>query len=133
MNTRAPESLRLPLAKVSLLTTTWWFVCPVFAVVVLRLLAERACGDPYNLLPAVAANPRWAWPLAVVYVAGHVWMLAVYLITSDSAGTLVPGYEAVQAVWGWHMIKVVLMTALMLLEYSPVGVWRLIGAWIGCR
>ena len=74
-----------------MLAATWWFVWPAAAAVIGRLLVDRACGDAYNLLPALAADPRWAWPLALVYVAAHVWFLTAYLVTVAAAGTLVPG------------------------------------------
>jgi hypothetical protein len=121
-----------PTSPLGLLAASWWFVWPASTVLIVRLLVDRACGDPYNLLPALTADPRWAWPLAFVYVLGHAWFLSGYLATVEAAGTLAPGVAAIRSVWGRHAIKLLLMAAVLLLEYSPVGLWRAVGAGIGC-
>jgi hypothetical protein len=114
------------------LAMTWWFVCPIFAVVIARLVADRACGNSNNLLPQLAAEPGWAWLLAIVYVVGHAWFVGGYLITVDAAGTLAPGMAAIRSLWGRHTVKLLLMAAVLLAEYLPLTLWRAIGAGIGC-
>jgi hypothetical protein len=120
-------------SRLEVLTSTWWIVCPVFAVLSLRLVAERACADPYELLPAVTANPRWAWPLALVYVAGHLWCLFAYLFTTEVAGTLAPGLAAIKSAWGRNASQVWLMAGVLALEYAPMSILRLAGAHLGCH
>jgi hypothetical protein len=115
------------------LISSWWVVFPATAIVVARLIGVRACGDAYNLLPSLTADPGWAWALAAVYVAGHVWFLCAYLVTSDASEAIAPGLRAIRTVWETHTWKLLLMTALLSLEYAPVGIARLIGTAIGCR
>ena len=120
-------------SRLKMLASTWWIVCPAFVVLRLRLVAERACANPYDLLPGVAANPRWAWPLALVYVAGHLWCLFAYLFTTEAAGTLAPGLAAIKSAWGRHAPRVWLMAGVLALEYAPISVSRLVGAHLGCQ
>jgi len=120
-------------SRFEVLASTWWIVCPAFAVLSLRLVAERACADPYDLLPGVTSNPRWAWPLALVYVAGHLWCLFAYLFTTDRAGTLAPGLPMIKSAWGRHAPKVWTMAAVLALEYAPMSLSRLVGAHLGCQ
>jgi hypothetical protein len=120
-------------ARLKALASTWWIVCPVFAVLSLRLVAERACANPYDLLPAVTSNPRWAWPLALVYVAGHLWCLFAYLFTTELAGTLAPGLTMINSVWGRHAPKVWLMVGIIALEYAPMSISRLVGVHLRCQ
>jgi hypothetical protein len=48
------------------LDRSWWLLFPAFTALTIRLGVERACAQPYDLLPAVTSNPAWAWPLALV-------------------------------------------------------------------
>ena len=115
------------------LTLTWWIVWPLFTAVTGRLILDRACGDPDYLLPALTSDPRSAWPLALVYVAGHIWFVWSYLVVVKAAGTIVPSVSAIKTVWRGHLAKLLLMTAVFLLEYAPTGLWSAIGRLTGCR
>lgn len=120
-------------SRPEVLASTWWIVCPAFAVLSLRLVAERTCADPYDLLPGVTSNPAWAWPLALVYVAGHLWCLFAYLFTTELAGTLAPGIATIKSIWRRHAPKVWLMVGILALEYAPMSISRLVGAHLRCH
>jgi hypothetical protein len=60
-------------------------------------------------------------------------MLAACLLTIDEAGTVAPSLRFIRQVWGPALNKVVVMAAVFVLEYSPVTLWRWLGAGIGCR
>jgi hypothetical protein len=60
-------------------------------------------------------------------------MLVAYLVTSEAAGTLVPGLPAIRSLWGRRTVLVLLMIVVLLVEYSPVGLLRTAGAGLGCR
>jgi hypothetical protein len=111
---------------------SWWLLCPSFALLTARLAVERACGDPYDLLPAITANSRWAWPLALLYVLTHIWFVTVYLMTAAQARTLVPRIAVFREVWGRDFWKVVLMAAALLIEYAPIPLWQLAGKAFQC-
>ena len=116
----------------SLLARSWWVVFPVFAAIALRLAVERTCGDPYELMPALTSSARWAWPLALLYLAAHAWSVAAYLLTVARADTLLPPLAAWRRVWGGDVVKIVLMLAMLAIESAPIGLWRMIGAAAGC-
>jgi hypothetical protein len=120
-------------SRLNALATTWWIVCPSFTVLSLRLVAERACANRYDLLPGVTSNPGWAWPLALVYVAAHFWCLFSYLFTMELAGTLVPSLTVFKSVWGRHTSKLRLMAGILALEYAPMSLSRLLGAYLRCH
>ena len=117
----------------AILTRSWWLIFPAFGMLAVRLTAERTCGDPYDLLPGITTDPKWAWPLAAIYLLAHLWMLAAYLRTVDETGTLTPAARRIRGVWGGSTIQVLLMTAVFVLEYSPVSFWRWLGASLSCR
>jgi hypothetical protein len=117
----------------TVLMRSWWLLFPCFTGLAFRLTAERACGDPYDLLPGITADPKWAWPLAAIYLLAHLWMLAACLLTIDEAGAFAPSLRVIRRVWGPGLSKVLLMTAVFVLEYSPVSLWRWFGAGIACR
>ena len=108
---------------------SWWVIFPCFAALTLRLSVERACSDPYDLLPALMSRPGWAWPLALLYLLAHVWMLAVSLVTVSRAGELRAG---TLRMWGNHAVKLLLMLGVFVIEYAPVSLWRLIGTSLQC-
>lgn len=114
------------------LLRSWWGLFPAFTVLSVRLAAGRACGNPSDLLPDLSSNPRWAWPLALLYVLPHVWLLGGYLLTASRAQTLAPGMRAVGDVWGRDAWKLLLMAAVLVFEYAPVSLWRLVGAAVQC-
>ena len=110
----------------------WWILFPCFAVLVVRLTVERTCADPYDLLPALASNPLWGWPIAVVYVMSHAWLIGVYVLTAAFADSLLPPRSAFQSVWRADSMKVLLMAAAFVVEYLPVTLWRVVGAALHC-
>jgi hypothetical protein len=114
------------------LGTSWWLLCPSFAALVARLTLERSCADPYFLLPNLMARPTVAWPLAMLYLLGHVWTLAAYLspLGERPETTRTRG---IPLAWPRsHALKVWLMTGLLLVEYAPITLWRMIGRLSGC-
>jgi uncharacterized membrane protein YhdT len=114
------------------LTRSWWVLFPCFTALTLRLVFERACRDPSDLLPALTSEPRWAWPLALAYVLAHLWVLAAYLVTVSRTQELLPRLSTFGAVWGTDRMKLVFMFAMLTIEYSPISVWRLIGTTLRC-
>jgi hypothetical protein len=130
--TTPPRHTGQPMIR-RVLEISWWGLFPCFAVLTLRLSVERACGDPYDLLPAMTADPTWAWLLAVVYLLAHLWMLAAYLVTIDDGGSLVPSTRVIRGVWGSDVSKVLLMSAALVIEYWPVSLWRWLGTSVTCR
>jgi hypothetical protein len=115
------------------LTWAWWLIMPPFAILVLRLDAERACAAPYELLPAATSIPALAWLLAGVYVAAHALLFAAWLVTAAHADALVPTRQVVRQVWGRQTWMLVVTAAIFVLEYWPVPLWRALGRHvIGC-
>lgn len=114
------------------LQLTWWLLFPAFLWLVVLLTVERACGDPYDLLPALTSNPGWAWPIALLYVLVHLWVLAAYLVTVSHAQEILPEASVFVEVWGRNGVKLVLTIAALVLEYSPSIVSRLLATALGC-
>jgi hypothetical protein len=111
---------------------SWWLLWPAFSVLSLRLGVERACRDPYDLLPVITSDPRWAWPLALVYVLAHIWFVAVYVITVANAQSLAPAMRSWQTCWGRDAIKIALMAVALMIEYAPVPLWKFLGSVLFC-
>lgn len=105
---------------------------PCFSVLVLRLTVERTCADPYDLLPALTSKPLWGWLLAIAYVTSHAWLISVYLLTAASVNSLVPSPSAFRTMWRADYVKVLLMTAVFVVEYLPITLWRFAGAALHC-
>jgi hypothetical protein len=114
------------------LSTSWWIVFPCFSLLAVRLSAERACANPYDLLPRLTANPAGAWPLAAVYVGAHAWIVTAYLFTVSGADQLLPGLAAVKREWGRDAVKLFAIGAGFAIEYAPMAFWRFAGHWFGC-
>jgi len=115
-----------------LVGASWWFLFPCFALVVLRLAAERTCADPYDLLPGIASRPVWGGLIAVVYVASHLWLIGVYLLTASFSDSIFPRRSAFRSVWQTDYVKVLLMLIVFVVEYLPVTMWRLAGTALHC-
>jgi hypothetical protein len=111
----------------TLTSRAWWIVFPPFALLVGRLTFERACADPYSLVQSLASRPAAAWPLALLYVAAHVWLIVVYLRTVARTDALWPSLAEFRAIQGTDVIKAILMAIVLAIEYSPVSFWRLVG------
>jgi hypothetical protein len=110
----------------------WWALFPAFFALVCRLTIERACADPYDLLPALTSRPAWAWMFAVIYVLAHVWLVSAYLFTVAGSQSLLPSLSDWKAIWGARLSRVWLMLLAFAIEYAPVPIWRLIGAALHC-
>lgn len=108
----------------TVLSRTWWAICPLFILLTARLAVDRACRDPYNLVPALAARPLAAWGMAAIYVLAHVWLLAAYLQAAVAASSLLPSIGAVQRIWGREAWKPWLLVAAMAVEYAPLALFR---------
>ncbi len=117
----------------ALLLATWWILWPPFAALIVRLAMERACANPYDLLPAITSNPTWVSLLAALYVAPHLWLVAAYVVTVQMCDDLLPGPRALMAVWRTGWVRLALMAALFAVEYAPMPVWRFLGRVVGCR
>lgn len=114
------------------LSHLWWPMWPCFASLAGALAVERVCGQPYRLLPGATSQPALAWPLALLYLAAHLWLLAAYVITVQRSDSLLPDRRMVRAVWGRTAVKIWLMVAAFAIEYLPISIWRLFSALIRC-
>ena len=106
----------------------WWAIAPPFAALTVALSRERACAEPYRLLPGVTADPVSAWPIALLYLAAHLWIVAAYLTTIQGTRALIPGPGGIRAVWGNASLKLLFMLVILIVEYLPMTVWRSVGA-----
>ena len=106
---------------------SWWFLFPAFSALTIRLGVERACGQPYDLLPAVASNPAWAWPLAAVYVLAHAWIAAALVSTAISAAAPIPSIAQWRASWRGESYKAPALIAALAIEYAPLEWWQWLG------
>lgn len=125
------DSLDAP-AAIRWLGRSWWLLCPAFAALTLRLGVERACADPYDLLPALTSSPGWAWPLALVYVLTHAWLAVAYVAAAARAGSLLPSGADWRAIWGAGIYKVFAIAAALAIEYAPLAWWHWLGAMWSC-
>lgn len=73
-------------------------------------------------------SPGTAWPIALLYVLGHVWLLAAYVWVVERTNAFSPGLADMRAIEGTEVVKILLMTVVLALEYSPLSLWRAIGA-----
>jgi hypothetical protein len=121
------------LSRDNLISRSWWIVFPLFALLAVRLAAERACGDPYDLLPGITSTPIYAWPLAAVYVAAHVWLLALYLSLVARTQQLLPSLGVIRTAFDRSVGKVFLMLIAFAVEYAPMPLWRFVGSILRCR
>jgi hypothetical protein len=116
-----------------LLARLWWVLVPPFAVLVVRLMYERACRSPYELLGNIMSNSIYAWPLAILYLGVHCWAAAAYVITVERSGTLAPAVAGWRIVWGRDWPKILLTALVIVVEYWPVQFWRIVGRTVlGC-
>jgi hypothetical protein len=105
---------------------SWWLVMPAFAALVLRLDVERACAAPYELLPEITTVPLFAWALSALYLAGHAWLGAAWLVTALHADRMLPPWRSVRAYWIGRTWAIWLTLAIFALEYAPIPVWRIL-------
>jgi hypothetical protein len=105
----------------------WWLLFPAFTVLAIRLGVERACAEPYDLLPAVTSNPAAAWPLAFVYVLAHVWIAAAFVTTAIAVGSSIPSFAHWRASWGREVYKVFAVVGALAIEYAPLEWWQWLG------
>ena len=116
----------------AILRVSWWGICPVFAVLVVGFVRDRACFDRFHLLPGVETQTPLAWILAAAYVLGHCWLAAAYACAAVASDSPIPAPRELVAALSHAPMHVVAMVILIVLEYSPAGVWahlaRLAGA-----
>ena len=110
----------------------WWIVFPPFALLVGRLTFERACADPQQLLLPLMTSPGTAWAIALLYVLAHVWLLVVYVRVVERTNAFSPGLADMRVIEPIEVVKILLMMAVLALEYSPLSWWRTIGA-LACQ
>jgi hypothetical protein len=115
------------------LVVSWWVLFPCFTALTVALTGGRMCGDASDLLPSLTSNPGLAWPVALVYVLAHIWIVAACLLTIARTGELLPRVHQFRSLWRGDATKVFLMAAALIVEYSPTSLWRIIGAAFGCR
>jgi hypothetical protein len=106
---------------------SWWLLFPAFTALTIRLGVERACAEPYDLLPAVTSNPAWAWPLALLYVLAHVWIAAAFASTAAAVGSSIPSIAQWRASWGREAYKVLAIVGALAIEYAPLAWWQWLG------
>jgi hypothetical protein len=106
------------------LSALWWPIGPAFALVTTRFAIDRACGDPYYLVPTLASRPLVAWMVAAVYVLAHIWLLLAYLDAARTTASLLPTYDAVNGMWGRHLWKPALLVVATAIEYAPMALFR---------
>jgi hypothetical protein len=109
------------------LRRTWWLVMPPFAGLVLRLVFERACAAPYELLPSLTSVPALASLVAALYLAAHAWMVAALLFTIERSGSLVPAIAGIRRIWQGRLTPLTLAIVLFAIEYAPVPFWQAVG------
>jgi hypothetical protein len=115
------------------LTWAWWLIMPPFAVLVARLDIERACAEPYELLPGAATVPWLAWSIAALYLAAHALLTAACLVTVLHAGTLAPSPRVIRTLWGRQLWMLIVTVLIFVLEYWPVPMWQALGRHVlGC-
>jgi hypothetical protein len=73
----------------------------------------------------------WGWLIAIIYVASHLWIIAVYILTASISDSLLPR-SVFRGFWGADSVKILLMLSAFVLEYLPVTMWRLAGAALHC-
>ena len=117
----APDATRAWLAR------AWWVLVPAFAILVARLVFERTCASPNDLLPTMTAVPLVAWGLATLYLGSHVWLAAAYVLTVERTGTLVPTWSLIRRAWDDDLLKVVVATVVVAVEYAPAPWLQAIG------
>jgi hypothetical protein len=109
------------------LSRAWWLLMPPFAGLVLRLVSERTCAAPYELLPSLTSIPALAWLVAGLYLGAHAWLAAAVLFTIERGGSLVPTVAGIRRIWQGHLIQLTLALVLFAIEYGPVPFWQAVG------
>lgn len=111
-----------------LLDRIYAIVLTGFLFAVAGFTRDRACFDHLNLLPGIARTPALAWLVAVLYVLGYCWIAAAYALTVRETGKILPRLNQARAFWGGSWPRVLLMLAVLLIEYIPPSVIRAIAA-----
>ena len=96
---------------------------PALAILVALFVRERACFDRYSLLPVTAAVPPAAYAVAALYLAAHVWIVAVYAVGVRRSGQLLPSFGALRAACGGSRLPAAFL-AVFGIEYVPARVWQ---------
>jgi hypothetical protein len=126
----APESERSGDRAIRWLAVSWWVIWPLFTIVVLVFVRERACWDRYDLLPSVSRRPALAWMLATFYVLAHCWLAGAYVATARATGELLPSLKRVTQVWGRAWLQLPLGAIPFAIEYAPAVLWASAAHWL---
>jgi hypothetical protein len=112
------------------LTLSWWVIWPLFTMVVLVFVRERACWDRYDLVPSVSRRPALAWMLATFYVSAHCWLAGAYVATARTTGELLPPLKRVKQMWGGAWPQLPLVAIPFAIEYAPAALWTSAAHWL---
>jgi hypothetical protein len=113
------------------LRVAWWPICVAFALVVAAFTRDRACFGRYHLLPGLDHQVALAWNVAIAYVLGHAWLVAVYAAVVVETGDVVPSrHDAVKAL-GVPWWQLALMLTIAFVEYAPAILWQRIAHVVG--
>jgi hypothetical protein len=113
------------------LRVTWWPIGAAFAVVVAAFTRDRACFGRYHLLPGLDHQVGLAWDVAIAYVLGHAWLVAVYASVVVQTGDVVPSRHDAAKALGVPWWQLTLMLAIVCVEYAPAILWQGIGRAVG--
>jgi hypothetical protein len=106
------------------LRVTWWPICVAFALVVAALTRDRVCFGGYHLLAGLDQQIALAWGVAITYVLGHAWLVAVYACVVVETGDVIPSSRAAANALGVASWQLALMLLVALVEYAPAVLWR---------
>ncbi len=106
------------------LGVTWWPLCAAFALVVAAFTRDRACFGGYHLLAGLDQQLALAWPIAIAYVLGHAWLVAVYACVVLETGEVVPSARDAAKTLGVAWWQLALMLLIAVVEYAPAIVWH---------
>jgi hypothetical protein len=113
------------------LRVTWWPICAGFALVVAAFTRDRACFGRYHLLSGLDHHVALAWDVAIAYVLGHAWLVAVYASVVLETGDVVPSGHDAAKVLGVAWWQLALMLVIAFVEYAPAILWQGIAHSVG--
>ena len=117
-----------------LLARSYWMALIGFGVVVAAFTRDRACADHLNLLPSIAGRPSLALLAGIAYLMGYCWLAAAYAAAVAATGRLLPAPRDISAVAGVGRWGLMLLLALVAVEFMPLQAVRGAGKLLGvCR
>jgi hypothetical protein len=106
------------------LAASWWGIFPLFTALVAVSLYERAALQLRELWPWLWHRPVAALFVGVIYVGAHWWCLAWYLLAVRRTQRPIPTPRDLMEECGPHAWRVVALLTVLVVEYSPVTLWR---------